>query len=37
VYHGVPKVHEGTGDPATGLRTGRLNITMRVTGLRDAP
>ncbi|ADI04003.1 alkylated DNA repair protein [Streptomyces bingchenggensis BCW-1] len=37
VYHGVPKVHEGTGDPATGLRTGRLNIAMRVTGLRDAP
>ncbi|MFD8380055.1 alpha-ketoglutarate-dependent dioxygenase AlkB family protein [Streptomyces sp. NPDC059679] len=37
MYHGVPKVHEGTGDPATGLRTGRLNITMRVTGLRDAP
>jgi DNA oxidative demethylase len=37
VYHGVPKVHEGTGDPATGLRAGRLNITMRVTGLRDAP
>ena len=32
-YHGVPKVHEGTGDPATGLRSGRLNITMRVTGL----
>ncbi|KPC78467.1 MULTISPECIES: alpha-ketoglutarate-dependent dioxygenase AlkB family protein [Streptomyces] len=32
-YHGVPRVHEGTGDPATGLRSGRLNITMRVTGL----
>ncbi|MFJ8751615.1 alpha-ketoglutarate-dependent dioxygenase AlkB [Streptomyces sp. NPDC102441] len=32
-YHGVPKVHESTGDPATGLRSGRLNITMRVTGL----
>jgi alkylated DNA repair protein (DNA oxidative demethylase) len=32
-YHGVPKVFEGTGDPATGLRSGRLNITMRVTGL----
>ncbi|MFG2501261.1 alpha-ketoglutarate-dependent dioxygenase AlkB family protein [Streptomyces sp. NPDC048441] len=33
VFHGVPKVHEGTGDPATGLAAGRLNITMRVTGL----
>ncbi|MDF6018180.1 alpha-ketoglutarate-dependent dioxygenase AlkB [Streptomyces sp. JH34] len=35
-YHGVPKVHEGTGDPDTGLTSGRLNITMRVTGL-DRP
>lgn len=33
IFHGVPKVHEGTGDPATGLASGRLNITMRVTGL----
>ncbi|TMR93691.1 alpha-ketoglutarate-dependent dioxygenase AlkB family protein [Nonomuraea basaltis] len=33
-YHGVPKVYPGTGDPATGLASGRLNITMRVTGLR---
>lgn len=33
VFHGVPKVHEGTADPATGLTSGRLNITMRVTGL----
>lgn len=32
-YHGVPKVYPGTGDPATGLAGGRLNITMRVTGL----
>lgn len=32
-FHGVPKVYEGTGDPATGLSSGRLNITMRVTGL----
>ncbi|MFI6395845.1 alpha-ketoglutarate-dependent dioxygenase AlkB family protein [Nonomuraea sp. NPDC050547] len=31
-YHGVPKVYPGTADPAVGLR-GRLNITMRVTGL----
>lgn len=34
-YHGVPKVHPGKGDPATGLASGRLNITMRVTGLDD--
>ncbi|WP_219461795.1 alpha-ketoglutarate-dependent dioxygenase AlkB family protein [Nonomuraea rhizosphaerae] len=33
-YHGVPKVYPGTGDPGTGLAEGRLNITMRVTGLR---
>ncbi|MCL7490290.1 alpha-ketoglutarate-dependent dioxygenase AlkB family protein [Streptomyces sp. MCA2] len=32
-YHGVPKVRPGTGDPATGLTSGRLNLTMRVTGL----
>ncbi|MFI6297104.1 alpha-ketoglutarate-dependent dioxygenase AlkB family protein [Nonomuraea sp. NPDC050790] len=31
-YHGVPKVYPGTADPALGLR-GRLNVTMRVTGL----
>ncbi len=34
-YHGVPKVLPGSGDPATGLASGRLNITMRVTGLTD--
>lgn len=34
-YHGVPKVRPGTAGPATGLTRGRLNITMRVTGLRD--
>lgn len=32
-YHGVPKVYPGTADPATGLSSGRLNLTMRVTGL----
>ena len=32
-YHGVPKIRPGTCDPATGLARGRLNITMRVTGL----
>jgi alkylated DNA repair protein (DNA oxidative demethylase) len=34
-YHGVPKVRPGTGDPATGMARGRLNITMRVTGMSD--
>ena len=33
VYHGVPKVYPNTGDAATGLAAGRLNITLRVTGL----
>jgi DNA oxidative demethylase len=32
-YHGVPKVYPGTGDPATGLTGGRLNVTLRETGL----
>lgn len=32
-YHGVPKTFPGTGNPDTGLPKGRLNITMRVTGL----
>ncbi|MFF9912312.1 alpha-ketoglutarate-dependent dioxygenase AlkB family protein [Streptomyces sp. NPDC013457] len=31
-YHGVPKVLPGTADPDLGL-TGRLNITLRETGL----
>ncbi|MEU6982677.1 alpha-ketoglutarate-dependent dioxygenase AlkB [Streptomyces sp. NPDC046324] len=31
-YHGVPKVLPDTADPALGL-TGRLNITLRETGL----
>ncbi|AQS71021.1 alpha-ketoglutarate-dependent dioxygenase AlkB [Streptomyces pactum] len=31
-YHGVPRVHAGTGPPELGL-TGRLNITLRVGGL----
>ncbi|WP_026414494.1 alpha-ketoglutarate-dependent dioxygenase AlkB family protein [Actinomadura oligospora] len=35
LYHGVPRILEGTADPATGLTSGRLNITMRVTGLTD--
>ena len=32
-YHGVPKTLPGTGDPATGLPSGRLNITLRESGL----
>jgi alkylated DNA repair protein (DNA oxidative demethylase) len=32
-YHGVPRTLPGTGDPDTGLATGRLNITLRMTGL----
>jgi DNA oxidative demethylase len=32
-YHGVPKVYPGTADPAAGLSAGRLNITLRETGL----
>lgn len=34
-YHGVPKVFPGTGDPATGMASGRLNLTLRVTGMTD--
>lgn len=32
-YHGVPRTHPGTGDPRTGLAAGRLNLTLRQTGL----
>ncbi|MEU3187212.1 alpha-ketoglutarate-dependent dioxygenase AlkB [Streptomyces sp. NPDC006923] len=32
-YHGVPRIRPGTADPATGLSGGRLNITLRETGL----
>ncbi|WIX81599.1 alpha-ketoglutarate-dependent dioxygenase AlkB [Amycolatopsis carbonis] len=31
-YHGVPRTLPGTSDPALGL-TGRLNLTLRVSGL----
>ncbi|KAF4406282.1 MULTISPECIES: alpha-ketoglutarate-dependent dioxygenase AlkB [Streptomyces] len=34
-YHAVPRTHPGTADPALGL-AGRLNITLRETGLTDA-
>jgi alkylated DNA repair protein (DNA oxidative demethylase) len=32
-YHGVPKILPNTADPATGMRQGRLNITLRETGM----
>ncbi|WP_344976970.1 alpha-ketoglutarate-dependent dioxygenase AlkB family protein [Salinactinospora qingdaonensis] len=32
-YHGVPRTRPGTADPATGLESGRLNITIRASGL----
>jgi alkylated DNA repair protein (DNA oxidative demethylase) len=36
-YHGVPRIRPGTGDPRTGLGSGRLNLTLRVTGLVARP
>ena len=35
VYHGVPKVHDGTGPADLGLPSGRLSITVRETGLSE--
>ena len=35
-FHGVPKVHAGSGPAGIGLPGARLNITMRVTGLDPA-
>ncbi|MBV1940020.1 alpha-ketoglutarate-dependent dioxygenase AlkB [Streptomyces sp. BV286] len=32
-HHGVPRVHAGTAPPELGL-TGRLNVTLRVSGLQ---
>lgn len=32
-FHGVPKTFPGTADPACGLTNGRLNITIRDTGM----
>lgn len=32
-YHGVTKVLPGTADPRLGMEAGRLNITIRETGL----
>ena len=35
-YHGVTRTVPGTGDPDTGWRAGRLNLTLRMTGLTDS-
>lgn len=32
-YHGVPRIHPGTAPPGCGLTAGRINITLRMTGL----
>jgi len=32
-YHGVPRIYPGTAPDGCGLATGRINITMRVTGM----
>ena len=32
-YHGVVKVHPGTAPDGCGLESGRINLTLRVTGL----
>ena len=34
-YHGISKVYAGTAPPGCGLETGRINITLRMTGLDD--
>lgn len=34
-YHGIPKIHPGTAPAGCGLPDGRINITMRVTGLSE--
>ena len=32
-YHGVPRTLPGTADPRSGLSSGRINITLRMTGM----
>ncbi len=34
-FHGVTRVHPGTAPKGCGLDSGRINITMRMTGLTD--
>lgn len=36
-FHGVPRVFEGSAGPASGMRAGRLNLTLRETGLGERP
>lgn len=36
-FHGVRKIYPGTAPHDCGLGAGRINITMRVTGLDDGP
>ena len=36
-YHGVPRLLSGTDDPAVGELPGRLNVTVRQTGLPGSP
>ena len=35
-YHGVPKLYPDSGPGETGLTSGRLNLTLRVTGIAAA-
>lgn len=35
-FHGITKVFAGTAPSGCGVETGRINITLRVTGLRDS-
>jgi alkylated DNA repair protein (DNA oxidative demethylase) len=34
-FHGIQKIYPGTAPEGCGLERGRINITMRVTGLSD--
>lgn len=34
-FHGVTRIHPDTAPPPCGLDEGRINITMRVTGMKD--
>lgn len=34
-YHGVPRIRPAAGDPEIGLPSGRLNITLRESGLSE--
>lgn len=36
-FHGVPKVYPGTARPGGGTAGGRLNVTLRETGLHERP